>query len=125
MALRDIPTYGLYMVLYDVISSTISRRCYGSSHAFLGDVIGGGLAGSLSWLSIMPVDFLKSRLQADVEGQYRGMIHCATCAVRQEGLTVFYRGTLVTCLRGFPVNGVTFLVYNRILGLLTDHRSEV
>ncbi len=38
----------------------------------------GGLAGSTSWLSIYPIDVVKSRLQAHAAGagRYRGWLHC-------------------------------------------------
>ena len=122
MALRDVPSYGLYLVVYEAASSWLRARRWAVRHGALGDVladvVGGGLAGSVSWLAVMPLDVLKSRLQADRTGRYRGLLHCASRAVRREGLGVLYRGTLVTCLRGFPTNAATFLVYTKLLKYL-------
>ena len=118
MALRDIPSFGLYLVCYEAISSALNSRGWTDSHGVVADVIGGGLAGSISWFSVMPFDVIKSRLQADVDRRYRGIVHCFAQAVQQEGLSVLYRGTLVTCIRGFPVNAATFLVYTKMLKYL-------
>lgn len=120
MALRDVPSYGLYLVCYETISSALNSRGWTDSHGVVADVIGGGLAGTISWFSVMPFDVIKSRLQADVERKYRGFAHCALQAVRQEGLSVLYRGTFVTCFRGFPVNAATFLVYTKVLKYLNS-----
>ncbi|KAL8564508.1 hypothetical protein ACOMHN_003266 [Nucella lapillus] len=118
MALRDIPTYGIYLVCYQAISSRLHTWGLTDSRGIVADVVGGGLAGVISWFCAMPCDIIKSRIQADSQGRYRGFVHCGSVAVRQEGLTVLYRGTLVTCLRGFPVNAATFLVYTQLLKYL-------
>ncbi|XP_076443059.1 solute carrier family 25 member 45-like isoform X2 [Babylonia areolata] len=124
MALRDVPTYGIYLVLYEIISSALHARGLTDSRGIVADVIGGGLAGSMSWFCAMPFDVIKSRLQADSAGRYRGFLHCWSVAVKQEGLPVLYRGTLVTCLRGFPVNAATFMVYTQLLKHLKTYDSE-
>ncbi|KAK7088868.1 solute carrier family 25 member 45-like [Littorina saxatilis] len=122
MSLRDVPSYGLYLVCYEAISSALHRKGWTDSHGVIADVIGGGLAGTISWFIVMPIDVIKSRVQCDTEGRYRGFMHCASVAIRQEGVSVLYRGTLVTCLRGFPVNAVTFLIYTKTLKYL--NRSD-
>ena len=77
----------------------------------------GGLAGTLCWLSVLPFDVVKSRMQATDGRHYTGMVQCARDSYRQEGAKVFMRGALAMSLRAFPVNGVTFLVYEVLLDL--------
>lgn len=77
--------------------------------------IAGGIAGVFSWLLILPLDFIKSRLQADhvTSPQYSGIKDCAVKTLRNEGLAAFYRGWLMVACRAFPVNAVIFLAYDK------------
>ena len=77
----------------------------------------GGLAGTLCWPSVLPFDVVKSRMQATDGRHYTSMVQCARDSYRQEGAKVFMRGALAMSLRAFPVNGVTFLVYEVLLDL--------
>lgn len=124
MILRDVPSYGLHLVLYQSISSSLRSSGSTDYTGVTADVIGGGLAGTISWLSVMPFDVVKSRLQTDLQGKYRGAIDCALWSWRQEGICVFYRGTLVTCIRAFLVNAVTFLVYRQTMKYLNTGASH-
>ena len=77
----------------------------------------GGLAGTLCWLSVLPFDVVKSRMQALDGRHYTSLVHCALDSYKKEGAKVFMRGGLAMALRAFPVNGVTFLVYEVLLDL--------
>ena len=77
--------------------------------------LAGGLAGTLCWLSVLPFDVMKSRMQAAEGAHYTGMLHCARSSLAAEGPAVFVRGALPMSIRAFPVNGVTFLVYEFLL----------
>lgn len=88
-------------------------------------LVAGGCAGVLAWAVATPMDVIKSRLQADGQGQrrYRGLLHCVVASVREEGLRVLFRGLAVNCCRAFPVNMAVFVTYEAVLrltkGLLT------
>ena len=71
----------------------------------------------LCWLSVLPFDVVKSRLQADRPDRrtYRNMTDCFRQSYRADGLPVFFRGALAMSARAFPVNGVTFVVYESLL----------
>lgn len=120
-AFRDIPSYGLYTLSYEALRQTMIQKGWTDSKGVIAELIAGGCAGTLTWFSIMPFDVIKSRYQADISKEYRGIIDCAVKSYREEGLTVFYRGCLVTCLRAFPVNAVTFLVYSNTLQYLESN----
>ena len=52
-------------------------RRYGDSNLVV--ILGGGVAGVVSWIVTYPQDVVKSRLQADSFGadrKYRGPLHC-------------------------------------------------
>ena len=71
----------------------------------------GGMTGVLSWMAIIPLDVVKSRIQADdpVNPKYNGMIDTFQKLYKEGGIRVFRRGLLIMSLRAFPVNGATFL----------------
>lgn len=96
-------------------------RCHGSLPAdVLGVLVAGGCAGVLAWAVATPMDVIKSRLQADGQGQrrYRGLLHCVVTSVREEGPRVLFKGLTLNCCRAFPVNMVVFVAYEAVLRLI-------
>ena len=69
------------------------------------------LAGVLSWSSIIYLDVVKSRIQADclVNPRYKGTLDTFRQCYQEGGIRIFGRGFVVMALRAFPVNGATFL----------------
>ena len=55
----------------------------------------GGLAGVLCWLSVLPSDVVKSRMQADsldpAARRYSGALDCVRQSIAREGAGVFFR----------------------------------
>jgi hypothetical protein len=94
------------------------QKGWTDSKGVIAELFAGGCAGTLTWFSIMPFDVIKSRYQADMKKEFSGMLDCAFKSYKEEGIMVFYRGCLITCLRAFPVNAVIFLVYSRTLQYL-------
>lgn len=80
-------------------------------------LLAGGTAGMTSWLFLYPIDVVKSRLQADLEGQYRSAWHCVETSLKRDGIMAFSRGLAPTLLRAFPVNAITFLVVEWVFRL--------
>ncbi|KAH0620364.1 hypothetical protein JD844_020712 [Phrynosoma platyrhinos] len=82
-------------------------------------LLSGGCAGVVAWGAATPMDVLKSRMQADGEGQrkYSGLIHCARDSIREEGLRVLFKGLGLNSLRAFPANMVVFFTYEAVLRL--------
>ncbi|CAC5396190.1 SLC25A45_47 [Mytilus coruscus] len=117
-AWRDIPSYGLYSLSYESLRQTMIQYGWTDSKGIIAELIAGGCAGTVTWFSIMPFDVIKSRYQADLKREYKGILDCVYKSYKQEGITVFYRGCLVTCLRAFPVNAVIFLLYSKTLNYL-------
>ncbi|KAI1300366.1 hypothetical protein EDD11_006231 [Mortierella claussenii] len=173
--LRDAPGYGVYFLSYEGLKRLLEIP--------LGETGGintwkllfaGGVAGTLSWASIYPLDVIKTRLQtqphlvtidsyssarplpistsnriptsstsllpkshhAEQRGglvhqtsrqghsqvpsttPYKGMVDCAIRSYRSEGMGVFMRGATPALLRAFPVNAVTFFVYELVMAEL-------
>lgn len=80
-------------------------------------LMAGGVAGVVTWAFATPMDVVKARLQMSGAGgrEYRGVLHCMTVSIREEGVRVFFKGLLLNSVRAFPVNAVTFLVYESLM----------
>ena len=126
MAIRDVPGYGVYIFIYEWIFYHMRRLEIGDKHGAFASVVAGGGAGVLSWAIMAPTDVVKSLIQADVSHtKYRGLLHCVQHTYRHFGIKAFYAGCVINCLRAFPVNSITFLVYSQVLRKMsTGNKSE-
>ncbi|KAF9397866.1 hypothetical protein BGX21_008419 [Mortierella sp. AD011] len=170
--LRDAPGYGVYFLSYEGL-----KRALDIPPGETGGIntwkllFAGGLAGTLSWASIYPLDVIKTRLQTQPHlittdpysarilpissptrvataatsllakshetqrglvhqtsrqghsqvpsaSPYKGMVDCAIRSYRSEGMGVFMKGATPALLRAFPVNAVTFFVYELVMAEL-------
>ncbi|CAB3362341.1 Hypothetical predicted protein [Cloeon dipterum] len=123
MIFRDIPASGVYMLVYQATLRSLKPLESKKSTPLFSTLIAGGLAGSVSWGVIVPLDVIKSRLQADCgsEPKYRGMLHCAASSLRSEGPGVFGRGFWLVVGRAFPVNAAIFLSYEHCMSPCRSH----
>lgn len=121
--LRDGPGFAMYIVSYEYLCNLckapgqVQASIY---HQFWA----GGVAGTLSWWINMPVDILKSKIQADdmSNPKYRGVFHCMRHTYATEGLRAFWRGLPAVSLRAFPMNAITLAVYSQLKTALLDHQ---
>ncbi|KAM8921295.1 solute carrier family 25 member 47 [Pelodytes ibericus] len=113
---RDCHSFATYFLSYAIFREWFVPVEQGNKK-LLGVLLSGGCAGVVAWGIATPMDVIKSRLQVDgvIQQKYRGVIHCITESVRQEGITVLFKGLSLNCLRAFPVNMVVFLTYEAIL----------
>mmetsp|Transcript_33041 Transcript_33041/g.69542 ORF Transcript_33041/g.69542 Transcript_33041/m.69542 type:complete len:347 (+) Transcript_33041:105-1145(+) len=117
----------VYFGTYDRLKKSIRKRSSNSQSTtqygtLLSSVAAGGLAGSLSWAIVYPMDLIKSRIQAlplDCRKSERSIIHVAREVVqRGHGWRALYRGFGITIMRAFPVNGIIFPTYEFTLSAL-------
>ncbi|XP_076033532.1 solute carrier family 25 member 45-like isoform X2 [Oratosquilla oratoria] len=120
MAWRDVIASAVYMLLYCHLTDQ-------EKDPPLGTVFwAGGVAGAISWASILPLDVVKSRIQADDPHNptYKGFWDCARKSYKADGLSVFTRGFWMMTLRAFPTNGAIFLGYVTSLGLMRKYTTS-
>ncbi|XP_006879133.1 PREDICTED: solute carrier family 25 member 47 [Elephantulus edwardii] len=119
LLLRDGHSFATYFLSYAILCEWLTPAGH-SQPDVLGVLAAGGCAGVLAWAVATPMDVIKSRLQADGQGQqrYRGLLHCVVTSVREEGPRVLFKGLAVNCCRAFPVNMVVFVTYEAALGLM-------
>lgn len=112
-ALRDVPGFSSYFVSYELM-----MRMKENPGMFY-TLMAGGLAGVISWIIVIPVDVIKSRLQADgVNGgakMYTSVSDCWRKSYNQEGWSFLTRGLGSTLIRAFPMNAVCFLVVSSVM----------
>jgi len=133
-ALRDVPSLGLYFWGYRINHELLMASGFFSRDIAIG--LAGGCAGALSWTALYPFDVVKTHLQITPKGSNAATstyfasalinqssssssksvstLQMARYLYRTHGLPVFFRGLGVTVLRAFPVNGVTFSVYEQL-----------
>ena len=128
--IRDAPSYGIYFLVYEGTKRMLDVQPTDGAWKLL---LAGGMAGTVSWGSIYPIDVVKTRLQMQqtiptdihhessrllVNRPYTSIKDCLVRSYKAEGVGVFFRGLVPTLLRGFPVNAVTFYVYETVINLL-------
>ena len=118
-ALRDIPASLTYFLIFEVLNDYMILKKWTDSAGVFSNLMAGGFAGVISWLLIVPIDVIKSQIQADYRGEkFKSTWHCVQLTYQKGGLAAFSTGALMTALRAFPVNAVTFLVYKKSLEFL-------
>ncbi|CAL9059451.1 unnamed protein product [Musa banksii] len=54
--------------------------------------VAGSLGGVVEACCLQPIDVIKTRLQLDRTGAYRGIVHCGVTAARTEGVRALWKG---------------------------------
>lgn len=118
-ALRDLPGFSSYFVSYEMLIRATPNP--GNFYLFMA----GGIAGVISWVLTVPIDVIKSRLQADGMGakqQYTGIRDCFRQSYKEEGIAFLTRGMCSTLLRAFFINAACFYVVSWTLKIF-DRRT--
>ena len=80
-------------------------------------IICGGLAGTIMWATVLPLDVAKTRIQVAMPGSKRDLGLLATLAkLRREGK--LYSGLAPTLVRAFPANAAQWLAWEVAADLL-------
>lgn len=112
--IRDVPICGMYVLLYEHLLSLGRSESDRSIEYSIGNqLLAGGLAGTITWVAVTPLDVVKSRIQADDIGnpKYNGIVDCIVKSYKEGGVVIFGRGFWIHVIRGFPVNAATFVGY--------------
>lgn len=54
--------------------------------------ISGSIGGIVEASCLQPIDVIKTRLQLDRSGSYKGIIHCGSTVVKSEGVRALWKG---------------------------------
>lgn len=121
--LRDTPSFGSYFLVYEGLKAVLDDDRADAPPSTLPTLVAGGVAGMAAWLVTYPVDVIKSIIQTTPIDTPRGhqdrsIRHVALTHMRKYGVSFFFRGLDTALIRAFPVNAVTFFVYEWALHLM-------
>ncbi|XP_022663116.1 mitochondrial carnitine/acylcarnitine carrier protein-like isoform X2 [Varroa destructor] len=103
--LLEIPAAAVYFSTYEAVKGEhIPERGY-----IARVLLAGGLAGAMSWVITLPVDFVKSRVMTSCTKTK--VFHVLWDTLRHEGIRAFYKGLTLVVLRAFPANAACLLGY--------------
>lgn len=110
------PGFGVYIASYQYMIDLATPEGHNQPSVRM-TLLAGGLGGVFSWIINIPIDFVKSRLQADClsNPRYKNSLDCIKQTYKNEGFKIFWRGLSTTILRAFPTNAITFVVYSKSL----------
>ncbi|XP_049867916.1 mitochondrial basic amino acids transporter-like [Pectinophora gossypiella] len=97
---RDAPAFAIYFSTYEAMT----RGDQSVAKVFMA----GGVAGTLSWVVLYPIDVVKSRIQGDIVGRYAGAWDCFKKSIQADGWKCMGRGLGAVTLRAFISNGACF-----------------
>lgn len=93
-----------------------------SSVQVAAQLLGGGLAGMVTWASAYPLDVVMSRMQAEgaktQTNRRAGALRTITEIYKAGGGAAFFKGLGPCLLRAFPVNAVIFLTFEQSMKML-------
>lgn len=110
--LRDAPGTALYFSLYECFKYVSRDDTPGAQANMWTHLVGGGIAGTASWMILFPIDLCKSIIQRDAlqpSPKYVHLSHVFKERYLQGGLFGFYRGITPQLIRSFPVHAINFL----------------
>jgi solute carrier family 25 protein 45/47 len=117
MTFRDMFGNLFYIPVYEILYRRLHN--YEMNETFA-QMLAGGTAGSISWLSICPVEVVKNRIQTSSTETGKNVLRLIRNQAKEEGIRSFYRGGIVLVMRGFPVNALIFVVYAKVMKALEN-----
>jgi len=126
--MRDVPAFAVYFYSYEEVKHWLTNgdRVNETTGNLL---MAGGIAGTLSWLLLHPVDVVKSCTQSQPVSSGSPIPLGARQVLRQnvakDGPRFLLKGLTATVLRAFPVSAVTFMVYEKTMQMMEDSPAEI
>ncbi|KAI9547986.1 hypothetical protein NQZ68_013003 [Dissostichus eleginoides] len=111
---REIPGYFCFFGAYELCRTKFAqyKGTDKDSIGILPLMFSGGFGGACLWLTVYPIDCVKSRIQVySLAGRQEGFMKTFMGVIRTESFTALYSGLTPTMIRTFPANGALFLAY--------------
>jgi len=122
--LRDVPSVALYLSAYSKAKDICFRLFKTEAgregwRTMAAESLAGGIAGSVSWAVATPLDVVKTvQQEMAAGGQKLSLGQVCRKIYHLDGMSGFLLGFGPLVIRAFPVNALTFLMYERIKQLL-------
>lgn len=75
------------------------------------------------YITVYPLDVIKTRIQASPAGTYTGFFDCARSIIKEGGVRGLYKGLLPTCYRAAALHSSIFLIYENVMTYLETNYS--
>ncbi|KAJ3287473.1 hypothetical protein HK104_008563 [Borealophlyctis nickersoniae] len=114
--LRDVLGTGMYFCGYETCKFLLTPE--GGKAGPMIHMLGGGMAGTLSWIVLFPIDITKSVLQREAlrpNPKYANAYAFVRARWAKAGIRGFYSGISAQLVRSFPVHALNFLVYEHVM----------
>jgi hypothetical protein len=110
---RDSPYAFFFFGSYETSRSLLSKfnSCTVDQLSFPYLFVSGGLASSLAWALVFPIDVCKSRMQTDHAKETPALSTVMRRVLREEGVGALYRGCSAALMRAFPANAALMAGY--------------
>ncbi|MBW0505855.1 hypothetical protein O181_045570 [Austropuccinia psidii MF-1] len=119
---RDIPFSAIYFTAYAHLKKdTFGEGTNGKKLSFLETLTAAAIAGMPAAYFTTPADVVKTRLQTEArkgETHYKGLVHCFTTILKEEGPRALFKGGPARILRSSPQFGVTLVSYEFLQKLI-------
>ncbi|CAB3406121.1 unnamed protein product [Caenorhabditis bovis] len=123
--IRYFPTQAFNFAFNDLYKSILLKNVKRENNVFAYStrtLISGGLAGCSSLCIVYPLDFIRTRLAADMgtskTREYKGLVDCTVKTIKSEGVGALYRG--------FPISLQTYFIYRSVyFGLYDAIRNTI
>ncbi|KAF0852413.1 mitochondrial solute carrier family 25 (mitochondrial carnitine/acylcarnitine transporter) member 20/29 [Andalucia godoyi] len=119
--LRDVPGSFFYFGAYVYAKRALVPVCGVQSESELpmwAQLFAGGFGGVAAWATCLPLDAIKTRIQHDTEGKYKGVMDAFGQAIKEGGVKGLYRGVGPIFLRAFIADAVCFFCYEVAMKVL-------
>ena len=120
-ALREGPEHLIWFASFEWFKRQLRRSSVAPDQMdHVASLLGGGLAGVAAYLSMYPVDVVKTQIQLSTASVTPSMGSVARELYARQGLRAFYRGSAPVVLQVFPENAATLYVFDLVMAHLVD-----
>ncbi|KAL5335042.1 mitochondrial carrier domain-containing protein [Aspergillus crustosus] len=112
---------GVRFTTYGLLEGEVARRWPELAGKVSTTLAIGAMSGVVTVYASMPFDNIKTRIQS-VQGEYNGLINCATNILQKDGIAGFWAGTTPRLMRLMLSSGITFAVYDQVVQLVDSTR---
>jgi len=105
--LRDVPASAAWFGTYEFVKRQIAKDPF--KPTALEALLAGGAAGISNWLVCIPLDMVKTTMQASTTENI-SFVQATSRIYASSGVRGFYRGLAPILLRAFPANAACFAV---------------
>lgn len=87
--------------------------------------VAGGVAGVAARMVTAPLDVMKILFQVGSADTKNGFLNAMKTIYKREGLSAFWKGNVIACVRLFPYSATKFATFNAVRPLFSDENGKL